>query len=72
MKKVVKTMKTCVLEQKDVRRETDSPNWGGRREGSGRKKGKKHPFSIRVTDAEERAIRALIDKLRKREGKSDK
>ncbi len=52
-----------------MRRETDSPNWGGRREGSGRKKGPKHPFSIRVTDAEERAIRAFIAKLRKTRAK---
>jgi len=55
-----------------MRRPTDSPNWGGRREGSGRKPGPKHPFSIRVTDAEEKAIRAMIAKMRKKAAKSDK
>ena len=64
-------MKTYEKEMKVMRRETDSPNWGGRREGSGRKKGPKHPFSIRVTDAEERAIRSLIDRLRKRKAKKE-
>lgn len=50
-----------------MRRETDSPNWGGHREGSGRKKLGKHQFSMRVTNAEEKAIRALLDRMRKKE-----
>ena len=52
-----------------MRRPTDSPNWGGRREGSGRKKLPKHPFSVRVTNAEEKAIRALLARLRKKAAK---
>lgn len=53
-----------------MRRATDSPNWGGKREGSGRKKLDKHPFSMRVTDTEERAIRKLVAKMRERAEKA--
>lgn len=55
-----------------MRRETDSPNWGGRREGSGRKKLGKHPITIRVTNAEEKAIRALLARMRKKEAPKGK
>ena len=51
------------------RRETDSPNWGGSREGSGRKNVGRSPVCFRLTPAEAKAVRAFITRLREREEK---
>lgn len=52
------------------RRETDSPNWGGVREGAGRKNHGRIPVSFRLNPAEAKAVRAFIKRFRERAEKA--
>lgn len=51
------------------RRETDSPNWGGRRKDAGRPSSGRSPICFRLNPTEAKAVRAFIKRLREKEEK---